>query len=126
MKRGNQDLVFSALKVKKIIQENKDIGKVANMSPYVISKSLEYFIKDIMSDALEIVYNSSSPFLTATHIKSAVLGKFYYSFLKDEFTGIGEHKGKKEKDNNTMLKRKHKKDKKYEDDVDNSINLSEN
>ena len=36
MKKANNDLIFSSLKVKKIIQENKEIGKIANMAPYVI------------------------------------------------------------------------------------------
>ncbi len=27
---------FSSLKIKRIIQENKDIGKIANMTPFVI------------------------------------------------------------------------------------------
>ena len=38
MNKRNNDLKFSALKVKKIIQENKEIGKIANMTPYVICK----------------------------------------------------------------------------------------
>ena len=36
MKKNNQELKFSVLKVKKIIQENKEIGKIANMTPIVI------------------------------------------------------------------------------------------
>jgi hypothetical protein len=36
--KKNNDLKFSALKIKRIIQENKDIGKIANMTPYVICK----------------------------------------------------------------------------------------
>jgi len=36
MKKNNTDLKFSTLKIKRIIQENKDIGKIANMTPYVI------------------------------------------------------------------------------------------
>ncbi len=36
MKKNNSELKFSVLKVKKIIQENKEIGKIANMTPFVI------------------------------------------------------------------------------------------
>jgi hypothetical protein len=36
MKKSNPDLKFSTLKIKRIIQENKEIGKIANMTPYVI------------------------------------------------------------------------------------------
>jgi hypothetical protein len=38
MKKNNHDLKFSTLKIKRIIQENKEIGKIANMTPYVICK----------------------------------------------------------------------------------------
>jgi hypothetical protein len=40
MKKSNSkdELKFSALKIKKIIQENKEIGKIAMMTPYVICK----------------------------------------------------------------------------------------
>lgn len=36
MKKLEPDLKFSTVKIKKIIQANKEIGKIANMTPYVI------------------------------------------------------------------------------------------
>ena len=36
MKAYNPELKFSAVKIKKIIQGNKDIGKIAHMTPYDI------------------------------------------------------------------------------------------
>ena len=57
--KKNPDLKFSTLKIKKIIQDNKEIGKIANMTPYVIcnfscylAKSLEYFLTDLLSDCI--------------------------------------------------------------------------
>ena len=38
MKVYNSELKFSAVKIKKIIQGNKEIGKIAHMTPYVICK----------------------------------------------------------------------------------------
>ena len=38
MKIYNSELKFSAVKIKKIIKENKEIGKIAHMTPYVICK----------------------------------------------------------------------------------------
>jgi len=38
MKKRQNELKFSTLKIKKIVQENKEIGKIANMVPYVICK----------------------------------------------------------------------------------------
>ena len=36
MKKNNTELKFSSLKIKTIIQENKEIGKIANMAPFII------------------------------------------------------------------------------------------
>lgn len=63
MKKSNSELKFSSLKIKKIIQENKEIGKIANMAPFVIciskkliylAKSLEYFIKEVLADCANL------------------------------------------------------------------------
>jgi hypothetical protein len=48
MKKNNQDLKFSTLKIKRIIQENKEIGKIANMTPYVICISKINKISEII------------------------------------------------------------------------------
>ena len=45
MKKSHTDLKFSTLKIKRIIQENKDIGKIANMTPYVICKKYFFICK---------------------------------------------------------------------------------
>lgn len=42
-KNSGEELKFSTLKIKRIIQENKEIGKIANMSPYVICKIPKLF-----------------------------------------------------------------------------------
>ena len=44
MKVYNTELKFSAVKIKKIIQGNKDIGKIAHMTPYVICNLNKYII----------------------------------------------------------------------------------
>lgn len=98
---NNNDLVFSSLKVKKIIQENKEIGKIANMSPYVISKSLEYFIKDIIADAAENTTLKGQNTIQSINIKNIVNSKPSLSFLSDLVSDVEESKSKKKnkKDN---------------------------
>ena len=77
MKKNNQELKFSVLKVKKIIQENKEIGKIANMTPFVIciniinniiAKSLEYFIKDVLIECSNLVKNNGGNKVTPAHM----------------------------------------------------------
>ena len=80
MKKNNGDLKFSTLKIKKIIQENKEIGKIANMTPYVIckflfnlAKSLEYFLKDLLIDCSNRAIADSSNKIYCHHM--------YYIYL---------------------------------------------
>ncbi len=50
---SSEELKFSTLKIKRIIQENKEIGKIANMTPYVICK---FFNKLFLSKIFYIYY----------------------------------------------------------------------
>ena len=99
---GN-DLIFSSLKVKKIIQENKEIGKIANMSPYVISKSLEFFINDILKEASLLAKDSGNNTISCIHIKETIMKKENYSFLKELVQDIEDNpkSRKKPKQNGT-------------------------
>jgi hypothetical protein len=42
-------------KIKKIIQENQDIGKLCNTIPPIIEKSLEIFLEDIVEHLNKII-----------------------------------------------------------------------
>lgn len=98
---NNNDLIFSSLKVKKIIQENKEIGKIANMSPYVISKSLEYFIKDLISEAAQNTKELGSNAIQRINLKNVVMKRDNLKFLRYLVEDIEEVKptvGKKKKD----------------------------
>ena len=68
MKKNNSELKFSVLKVKKIIQENKEIGKIANMINNIIAKSLEYFIKDVLIECSNLVKNNGGNKVTPAHM----------------------------------------------------------
>ena len=39
---------FPVTKVKKIIQENQEIGKLSNLVPPLIEKSLQFFLNDLI------------------------------------------------------------------------------
>ena len=39
---------FPVTKVKKIIQENQEIGKLSNLVPPLVEKSLQFFLNDLI------------------------------------------------------------------------------
>lgn len=87
-KEKENELIFAPLKVKKIMQDNKDIGKVANMTPYVVSKSLEYFLKDLLNTAISCAKEEKISTLHPYHIKEAINKNENYSFLKEEVESV--------------------------------------
>jgi hypothetical protein len=76
MKKNINEPKFSSLKIKRIIQENKEIGKIANMTPFVIcrqfvvnlAKSLEYLLKDILTEASKFAVVEKSIKLHTYHL----------------------------------------------------------
>ena len=53
MKRKNSQ-TFPYARIKKIIQKNEEIGKVSSTIPFLISKSLEMFLTDLISNTANL------------------------------------------------------------------------
>ena len=48
---------FPAPRVKKIMQADEDVGKVAQTAPVVVSKAVELFLLDVLKNSQEITEN---------------------------------------------------------------------
>ncbi|CAD8203861.1 unnamed protein product [Paramecium octaurelia] len=75
-------LKFPVSKVKKIVQENQDVGKINNVVPYVLTKSLELFLSDILSKCKETLKDRKLNKATPGLLK-IVLQESQYDFMKD-------------------------------------------
>lgn len=51
----NAESKISLAKIKKIMQANKEIGKIAHTTPLAIARSLEFFLEDIVELSAEKV-----------------------------------------------------------------------
>eukprot|EP01130_Rhizamoeba_saxonica_P000040 TRINITY_DN1003_c0_g1_i1.p1 TRINITY_DN1003_c0_g1~~TRINITY_DN1003_c0_g1_i1.p1 ORF type:complete len:111 (-),score=21.52 TRINITY_DN1003_c0_g1_i1:67-399(-) len=74
-------LKFHATKIKKIIKNDPDIGKIRNDVPVVLSLVLERFITDIAATTLDI--NSDVKKITPQHLKNVPQAKETLDFLVD-------------------------------------------
>ena len=54
--------------MKRIIQENDDIGKIAGPVPFIISKGLELFLKEIDKISIEAAGKVESKRLLPCHL----------------------------------------------------------
>ena len=75
MKIYNSELKFSAVKIKKIIQGNKEIGKIAHMTPYVIckKKNLILYSKIIRISCSRFIRKNCSNVKRKWNLKIAII-----------------------------------------------------
>ncbi|PWN20380.1 histone-fold-containing protein, partial [Microstroma glucosiphilum] len=81
VKRGGASK-FPVARIKKIMQADEDIGKVAQATPVVISKALELFLVDLVKSTAAETRSSGARKVTAYHLKRAVHTRDTLDFLK--------------------------------------------
>ncbi|KAJ1734720.1 hypothetical protein LPJ61_000922 [Coemansia biformis] len=74
---------FPVARIKKIMQMDEEIGKMAQATPVLISKSLELFMQSIIDDMSKHARVCNSRKVTTTHLKRCVESTECYDFLKD-------------------------------------------
>ncbi|PWN25746.1 histone-fold-containing protein [Jaminaea rosea] len=80
--RGPQ-LKFPVARIKKMMQADEDVGKVAQATPVVISKALELFLADVVSSTVAQTQAKGARKVTPHHLKRAVHDNETLDFLKD-------------------------------------------
>ncbi|KIK63083.1 hypothetical protein GYMLUDRAFT_41395 [Collybiopsis luxurians FD-317 M1] len=83
MKNKNKQTKFPVARIKKIMQKDDDVGKVAQATPVVISKALELFLALIVEKAGDVTIERGSRKVEAYHLKHAVETTDTFDFLKE-------------------------------------------
>lgn len=63
---------FPSARIKKIMQSDEDVGKVAQATPIVIGRALELFLCSLLEKSSAIAKEKGSRRITAQHITAAV------------------------------------------------------
>ncbi|WFC94985.1 hypothetical protein MBRA1_001624 [Malassezia brasiliensis] len=74
---------FPIARIKRIMQADEDVGKVAQATPVVISKALELFMQDIVACSVEHTRKSGGKRVAPYHLKRATQTNETFDFLKD-------------------------------------------
>ncbi|KAK7548133.1 DNA polymerase epsilon subunit C [Phyllosticta citricarpa] len=74
---------FPAARIKRIMQADEDVGKVAQVTPHVVAKALELFMISLVTKAANEAKSRSSKRVTAVHLKQAVLKEEHFDFLNE-------------------------------------------
>ncbi|KAK6632365.1 hypothetical protein RUM44_007407 [Polyplax serrata] len=87
-KKKKYNARFPAGRIKKIMQTDEEIGKVAQAVPVIISRTLELFVESLLKRAMQITSAKNAKTLTPTHMKQCILSESRFDFLKDLVKGI--------------------------------------
>ncbi|KAJ7475152.1 histone-fold-containing protein [Mycena galericulata] len=83
MKNKNKQTKFPVARIKRIMQKDEEVGKVAQATPIVISKALELFLGLIIDEASKVTVERGSKKVEAYHLKHAVATTEMLDFLKE-------------------------------------------
>ncbi|KAK6358427.1 hypothetical protein TWF730_007761 [Orbilia blumenaviensis] len=91
---------FPVARIKRIMQADEDVGKVAQVTPVIVAKALELFMVSLVTQAAEQAKTRGSKRITAAHLKLAVNQEEQFDFLSDiiskapDIPAAGEGNGK--------------------------------
>ncbi|BAE58685.1 histone-fold-containing protein [Aspergillus flavus] len=74
---------FPVARIKRIMQADEDVGKVAQVTPIAVSKALELFMISLVTKAAKEAKDRNSKRVTASHLKQAVVKDEVLDFLAD-------------------------------------------
>ncbi|PGH15211.1 hypothetical protein AJ79_02576 [Helicocarpus griseus UAMH5409] len=90
---------FPVARIKRIMQADEDVGKVAQVTPIAVSKALELFMISLVTKAAQEAKDRSSKRVTAAHLKEAIGKDEVLDFLADIIAKVPDQPaGKKEED----------------------------
>ncbi|OJJ01664.1 hypothetical protein ASPVEDRAFT_41276 [Aspergillus versicolor CBS 583.65] len=74
---------FPVARIKRIMQADEDVGKVAQVTPIAVSKALELFMISLVTKAAKEAKDRNSKRVTASHLKQAVSKDEVLDFLAE-------------------------------------------
>ena len=74
---------FPVARIKRIMQADEEVGKVAQVTPVAVSKALELFMISLVSGAAEKAKETGGKRVTAQHLKMVVQADEQFDFLSE-------------------------------------------
>ncbi|EED19827.1 CBF/NF-Y family transcription factor, putative [Talaromyces stipitatus ATCC 10500] len=101
---------FPVARIKRIMQADEEVGKVAQVTPIAVSKALELFMISLVTKAAQEARDRNSKRVTAAHLKQAVAKDEVLDFLADICSKVPDQPARKNdedgSDHNNEGKRK--------------------
>ena len=72
---------FPAARIKKIMQSDEEIGKVAQATPVIVGRALEVFMANLVEASIKEAKRSGARRIGVSHVRSAVENTEQFDFL---------------------------------------------
>ncbi|GAB2218446.1 hypothetical protein Drorol1_Dr00001669 [Drosera rotundifolia] len=86
--RKRLDNRFPAARIKKIMQTDEDVGKIAMAVPVLVSKALELFLHDLCRQTHEVTLQRGAKTINSAHLKQCVQNFNEFDFLRDTVSRV--------------------------------------
>lgn len=82
MGRRRGSSAFPVARIKKMMQSDDDVGKIATATPVLVAKALECMMEDVLKDAATIAIERRTKTVTPQHLKQSVCTNDQFDFLR--------------------------------------------
>lgn len=82
MGRRKQTTAFPTARIKKIMQQDDEVGKIATNTPALVGKALECLMEDLLRDSANIAIGKRAKTLTPSHLKASISARVQFDFLR--------------------------------------------
>jgi histone H3/H4 len=83
---------FPTARIKRIMQADEEVGKVAQQTPIAVGKALELFMMQLVQKSAEVAKDKNSKRITAPMLKQAIDSTNEWDFLRDIVAKVAEEK----------------------------------
>ncbi|KAK7751583.1 hypothetical protein SLS62_006408 [Diatrype stigma] len=81
---------FPTARIKRIMQADEEVGKVAQQTPIAVGKALELFMVQLVSKSAEVAREKNSKRISAQMLKQAVESANEWDFLQEIVAKVSE------------------------------------
>ncbi|KAG5672251.1 hypothetical protein PVAND_002393 [Polypedilum vanderplanki] len=82
-KKRKYNARFPQGRIKRIMQADEEVGKIAHAVPVIISRTLELFVENLLTKSSQITLSRNAKTLSPTHLKQCIMSESRFDFLKD-------------------------------------------
>ncbi|EGC35602.1 hypothetical protein DICPUDRAFT_33173 [Dictyostelium purpureum] len=86
---------FPMARIKKIMQKDEEVGKIAAATPILISQCLELFMSDLVNKTCKITQSKNGKVMSVNHLKFCIKQESTFDFLSEIVEKIPDDKNEK-------------------------------